>query len=113
MRSNREAKTQIHSGRIGLDRRAYEPFDVGKLDNAIDSYFDYCYGKLPYRLLEFKHETHNIRSINAAAVNHANEQLYTRVSEFKYRTGQEHPKTSIVYEFPKSLGDPYYPVPRL
>ena len=27
-------------------------------------------------------------------------------------TGQEHSKTSIVYEFPKSEGDPYYPVPR-
>jgi UDP-galactopyranose mutase len=27
-------------------------------------------------------------------------------------TGQEHTKTSIVYEFPKAEGDPYYPVPR-
>jgi len=34
------------------------------------------------------------------------------VTEFKYLTGQEHAKTSIVYEFPKSQGDAYYPVPR-
>jgi len=34
------------------------------------------------------------------------------VTEFKYLTGQEHAKTSIVYEFPKAQGDPYYPVPR-
>jgi UDP-galactopyranose mutase len=34
------------------------------------------------------------------------------VTEFKYLTGQEHPKTSIVYEFPQDTGDPYYPVPR-
>ena len=27
-------------------------------------------------------------------------------------TGQEHPKTSIVYEFPQADGDPYYPIPR-
>jgi UDP-galactopyranose mutase len=27
-------------------------------------------------------------------------------------TGQEHPKTSIVYEFPRAEGDPYYPIPR-
>jgi len=34
------------------------------------------------------------------------------VTEFKYLTGQEHSKTSIVYEFPENGGDPYYPVPR-
>jgi len=45
-------------------------------------------------------------------INYPNEHLYTRVTEFKYLTGQEHSKTSIVYEFPKSEGDPYYPVPR-
>jgi UDP-galactopyranose mutase len=38
--------------------------------------------------------------------------MYTRVTEFKYLTGQEHAKTSIVYEFPQSEGDPYYPIPR-
>ena len=49
---------------------------------------------------------------SAPVVNYPNEQLYTRVTEFKYLTGQEHRKTSIVYEFPKSQGDAYYPVPR-
>jgi UDP-galactopyranose mutase len=34
------------------------------------------------------------------------------VTEFKYLTGQDHHKTSIVYEFPQAQGDPYYPVPR-
>src|SRR6185369_1087664 len=33
-------------------------------------------------------------------------------TEFKYLTGQEHEKTSIVYEFPQAEGDPYYPIPR-
>jgi UDP-galactopyranose mutase len=79
----------------------------------VDAFFGYCYGKLPYRSLEFKHETHNVRTFQSApVVNYPNEQLYTRVTEFKYLTGQEHPKTSIVYEFPKSEGDAYYPVPR-
>ena len=45
-------------------------------------------------------------------VNYPNENPYTRCTEFKYLTGQEHPKTSVVYEYPKSEGDPYYPVPR-
>ena len=79
----------------------------------VDAFFGYCYGKLPYRSLEFKHETHNVQTFQSAPViNYPNEHLYTRVTEFKYLTGQEHSKTSIVYEFPKSEGDPYYPVPR-
>ena len=79
----------------------------------IDAYFDYCYGKLPYRSLEFKHETHDAETYQSApVVNYPNDQLYTRVTEFKYLTGQEHRKTSIVYEFPKAHGDAYYPVPR-
>src|SRR5205814_9936298 len=48
----------------------------------------------------------------APVVNYPNDQLYTRVTEFKYLTGQEHPLTSIVYEYPRSEGDPYYPVPK-
>jgi UDP-galactopyranose mutase len=79
----------------------------------VDEFFDYRFGKLPYRSLDFKHETHNKEVFQSAPViNYPNEQLYTRVTEFKYLTGQEHSKTSIVYEFPKAEGDPYYPVPR-
>lgn len=33
-------------------------------------------------------------------------------TEFKYLTGQQHPKSSIISEFPREHGDPYYPVPR-
>ena len=79
----------------------------------VDSFFEYRYGKLPYRSLEFKHETHDSPVFQSAPViNYPNEHLYTRVTEFKYLTGQEHPKTSIVYEFPQAEGDAYYPVPR-
>jgi UDP-galactopyranose mutase len=79
----------------------------------VDGFFDYRYGKLPYRSLEFKHETINAPVHQPAPViNYPNEHLYTRVTEFKYLTGQEHSKTSIVYEYPRAEGDPYYPVPR-
>lgn len=79
----------------------------------VDYYFDYCYGRLPYRSLEFKFETIEQDRFQAAGtVNYPNEHLYTRVTEFKYLTGQQHPKTSIVFEYPKDNGDPYYPVPR-
>jgi UDP-galactopyranose mutase len=79
----------------------------------VDEYFDYRFGRLPYRCLEFKHETHHRPVFQAApVVNYPNENPYTRITEFKYLTGQEHPLTSIVYEFPRAEGDPYYPIPR-
>jgi UDP-galactopyranose mutase len=79
----------------------------------IDAFFDCRYGKLPYRSLEFKHETHNLPVYQSApVVNYPNDYAYTRITEFKYLTGQEHAKTSIVYEFPQAEGDPYYPIPR-
>lgn len=79
----------------------------------IDEFFQYRFGKLPYRSLEFKHQTMD-RPLHqpAPVVNYPNEHAYTRITEFKYLTGQEHSKTSIVYEFPRADGDPYYPVPR-
>ena len=79
----------------------------------IDEFFDYRFGKLPYRSLNFKHETLNqVQAQTVAVVNYPNEFPYTRVTEFKHLTGQEHPKTSVVYEYPKAEGDPYYPIPR-
>jgi UDP-galactopyranose mutase len=79
----------------------------------VDSYFDYCYGKLPYRSLEFKFETVDQEYFQpTGTVNYPNEQAFTRITDFKYLTGQKHPKTAIVYEFPRAEGDPYYPVPR-
>jgi UDP-galactopyranose mutase len=79
----------------------------------VDEYFNYRFGKLPYRSLEFKFETRNVPvAQEAPVINYPNENAYTRVTEFKYLTGQEHPKTTLVYEFAKADGDPYYPVPQ-
>jgi UDP-galactopyranose mutase len=79
----------------------------------IDEYFDYRFGKLPYRSLCFQHETKNVvRFQPVGVVNYPNDHSYTRITEFKHLTGQMHRKTSIVREFPCSEGDPYYPVPR-
>ena len=79
----------------------------------IDAFFDYRFGKLPYRSIDFRHETHDREVYQPApVVNYPNEHAYTRITEFKYLTGQHHAKTSIVYDYPKAEGDPYYPVPR-
>lgn len=79
----------------------------------IDEFFGFRFGKLPYRSLEFRHATIGRETFQPApVVNYPNEHEYTRITEFKYLTGQKHAKTSIVYEFPQAEGDPYYPVPR-
>ncbi len=79
----------------------------------VDEFFNYRYGKLPYRSLEFKHETLD-KEVHqpVAVVNYPNDNDYTRVTEFKQLTGQKHEKTSIVYEYSRAEGDPYYPIPK-
>jgi len=89
------------------------PFREMIYTGPIDYYFDYCYGKLPYRSIEFKFDTIEKPVFQpTGTVNYPNEHPYTRITEFKYLTGQQHPKTSVVYEYPKAEGDPYYPIPR-
>lgn len=79
----------------------------------IDSFFNYCYGRLPYRSLDFKFETFDADVFQqTGTINFPNEHAYTRITEFKYLTGQKHGKTTIVYEYPQAEGDPYYPIPR-
>lgn len=79
----------------------------------IDEYFGYCYGKLPYRSLSFKHVTLNKPwHQSVAVVNYPLTNDYTRVTEYKHLTGQQHAQTSLTYEYPSDKGDPYYPIPR-
>ena len=79
----------------------------------IDEYFDYQFGPLPYRSLEFRFETHATEVFQpVGTVNYPNDYDYTRITEFKHLTGQRHAMTTIVYEYPRAEGDPYYPIPR-
>lgn len=80
----------------------------------IDTYFGYCYGKLPYRSLAFKHEhlAGTERYQRVGTVNYPNDHAYTRITEFKHLTGQVCTGTSIVREYPMAEGDPFYPIPR-
>ena len=79
----------------------------------IDAFFNYRHGKLPYRSLEFRHVNMPQEQFQAVGtVNYPNDYAYTRISEFKHLTGQRAPTTSVVYEYPRADGDPYYPVPR-
>ena len=101
---------------LNTDYREIEsviPYGEMVYTGPIDEFFDFRFGKLPYRSLEFRFETFD-RPVfqDAPVVNYPNENPYTRCTEFKYLTGQEHARTSVVYEYPRAEGDPYYPVPR-
>lgn len=80
----------------------------------IDEYYDFRFGKLPYRSLRFEHQHQpDIEQYQrVGTVNFPNDHNYTRTTEFKHLTGQVAQGTSLVYEYPQAEGDPYYPIPR-
>jgi UDP-galactopyranose mutase len=97
-----------------LKDRAFEIADHIVYTGPIDEYFDFRFGKLPYRSLKFDHQTLEQEQFQpVAVVNYPDEKVpYTRISEYKHLTGQEAPVTTITYEYPSAEGDPYYPIPR-
>jgi UDP-galactopyranose mutase len=95
------------------DIQDFIPFKKMIYTGPIDEYFNYEYGRLPYRSLNFIFETHDTEKFQSTGtINYPNEHLYTRITEMKHITGQKHSKTSIIYEIPSETGDPYYPIPK-
>jgi UDP-galactopyranose mutase len=83
----------------------------------VDKFFDYRFGALPYRSLEF--ELRNEPTPDGgflqptASVNYPSPDVpYTRTTEFRHMTGQgEHGSSTYAVEYPRTEGDPYYPIP--
>jgi UDP-galactopyranose mutase len=95
------------------DVKGVVPYRRVIFTGPIDEFFDFRFGKLPYRSLRFDHVTLDKPWHQpVAVVNYPQTNDYTRVTEYKHLTGQEHPTTSITYEYPSGEGDPYYPIPR-
>jgi UDP-galactopyranose mutase len=97
-----------------LKEQACEIADHIIYTGPIDEYFDFRFGKLPYRSLKFDHRTLEEEWHQpVAVVNYPAEDVpYTRVTEYKHLTGQQHPHTTLTWEYPSAEGDPYYPIPR-
>ncbi len=83
----------------------------------IDEYFDYLHGPLPYRSVNFQFETYPTEELKGGfyqqvgTVTYPNDYDFTRVAEFKHFTGKNHLFTTIVRQYPREQGDPYYPIP--
>ncbi|HKR88764.1 MAG TPA: UDP-galactopyranose mutase [Phenylobacterium sp.] len=96
------------------DAREEKVYDRLIFTGPVDEYFDYRYGKLPYRSLKFRHQTLDQEWFQpVGTVNYPDEATpHTRISEYKHMTGQSARRTTITHEYPSAEGDPYYPVPR-
>lgn len=86
----------------------------------IDELFDYRFGELPYRSLKFNFEHVPMAQYQpVTTVNYPNDYDFTRITEFKFISGQTLPGSTIVKEYPQDFerGNaldgkdiPYYPV---
>lgn len=81
----------------------------------IDEYYDYCYGELEYRGLEFEFETLDMENYQGnAVINYTDRETpYTRIIEHKHFEETESPKTVITREYPrewKKGEEAYYPM---
>ena len=88
-------------------------FDKMIYTGPIDYYFDYVFGKLPYRSLRFEWENYDIHSFQETAqLNYVdNSFTFTRVVEHKKLTGQKINQTTISKEYSVKDGEPFYPIP--
>ena len=96
---------------------------------AVDEYYGYRFGELPYRSLRFEPESFTADQLRereavsgkpgfwqpAMQVNYPDPAVpFTRIVEIKHATGQRIDATTIVREYPadwKRGDEPYYPVP--
>lgn len=88
-------------------------FDKMIYTGPIDYFFDYKFGKLPYRSIRFEFEKHKKTFYQSAPqVNYVdNTESFTRVIEHKFLSGHNSDYTTISKEYPQSNGEPFYPIP--
>lgn len=88
-------------------------FDKMIYTGPIDYFFDYKFGKLPYRSIRF--EFKNIDKIQfqeTAVYNFVDtSEDFSRVCEYKHLTKQNLNTTSLSYEYFQDEGEPFYPIP--
>ena len=105
---------RLEKGKIYFDGKLFEGDVI--YTGAIDEFFDYQYGALPYRSLEFSFEYFEQPDFQGhSVVNYTVDEDYTRITEFKHLTGQQSEGTTIVKEYPRSYEQgkgllPYYAI---
>lgn len=109
-----KARVAFREDGIYLDGEKFEGNVI--YTGALDELFDCCYGRLPYRSLRFDFEHYDKPDYQGhSVVNYTVSEDYTRITEFKYLTGQQAKDTTIVKEYPfaytGAAGEiPYYAI---
>ncbi|CCK80300.1 RfbD: UDP-galactopyranose mutase [Desulfobacula toluolica Tol2] len=92
---------QVITGKDYRDIKDQVKFDKMIYTGPVDEFFDYKYGYLPYRGINFSFKTYDQENcLPVAVVNYPNDHDYTRITEFKHMTFQQHYKTCLCYEYP-------------
>lgn len=102
-------------GRMYYDGEVFEGDVI--FTGALDEFFDCRFGRLPYRSLRFCFEHYDKPFFQShGVVNYTVSEEYTRITEFKYLSGQmDKEDTTIVKEYPMPYGGnegeiPYYAI---
>ena len=114
---------------IGVDARSRVTFSEGSVSldgqaftgdviytGPLDELFDCRFGRLPYRSLRFDFEYYDKPDYQGhSVVNYTVSEDFTRITEFKYLTGQQAEGTTIVKEYPFAYAGaageiPYYSI---
>ena len=100
---NTDYKTIIDS--IKFDKMIYS--------GPIDYFFDYKFGKLPYRSIRFEFKNLKQKQYQETAqINYVDDSVnFTRVIEHKLLSQQNSDTTTVSFEYPQQYGEPFYPVP--
>ena len=117
-----EVRTGVDAGEVLKFTEDGIYFDGKKFEGnviytgALDELFACCYGRLPYRSLRFDFEYYDKPDYQGhSVVNYTVSEDYTRITEFKYLTGQQADGTTIVKEYPFAYSGaegeiPYYAI---
>ena len=108
-------RLRLEGERVLLDGEAFSGTVI--YTGAADELFACRYGRLPYRTLDFAFESYPVDFWQShGTVNYTVDRDYTRITEFKYLTGQDLPGvTTIMKEYSRAYtgaaGEvPYYAV---
>lgn len=112
-------KKMCNGGRIGILLNTDYKDVINQIEHEymiytgpVDYYFDYCFGPLKYRSVSLEFVTLDTPSFqDVASTRYPNDYDFTRITEFKKMTGQDHRKTTILREYPCDGEDPFYPFP--
>ena len=113
--NHKNITVQLNMDYKTLSQNEIKEFKTIFYTGAIDEYFDYQYGELPYRSLKFDIMTIDKEYYQKSVVtNYPNDYDFTRITEHKYFLDEKSNKTIISVEYPKvfSLGknERYYPI---